>query len=361
MRARNACRTLAAAFGAAVLAACGSSDAPNLAPVTTQSFHVAPGDTGDGISNTLGQDRMHYVVEPAHDGRRNALIVFLGGTSSTPSDYTTLADHLGSLGYGVIDLRYPDGRAVGSLCNTNDVCFTNVRGETAFGANIAYEAGASTYSSLIVQVDAANSIIGRVVAVIDYLANLDDATDADYWDQFLIADAASPYIAKHFGPAYPNWSKIIISGHSQGGGDAAFIAMHLPADSPVKRVVMLSSPNDNVDGLSSASWISDASTTPLDRFWGLRAPDEGVYGSFTSANWAALGGTDHGGVGGDDGAEQDIGDGSGDPAGAHRLVLDSSGGALAEHNSTAVNDGNDRFPANRESAWDYLFDGGTSD
>lgn len=364
-KAQGGCCVAMAALAMGLLSACGSSDAPDVSdappgdPVTTESLHVSAGDTGDGIVNAFGEDRMHYVLQPAVDGRRNVLVIFLGGTGSTPSDYTTIVDHVGSLGFGVVDLRYPDGRLVGAVCDTNDACFTNLRGATTFGEDTVYAAGSPGYNSRIINVDAQNSIIGRTVAVIDYLANL-DGWDRDYWDQFLIADPQSPYVARNFGPAYPDWSKIIVAGHSQGGGDAAFIAMHLPGGSPVRRVVMFSSPNDNVDGLISASWISEPSSTPLSRYWGLRAAREGLLGAYTGTNWGLLGGAGNGGVGGDGEAEQDIGDGSGDPAGSHRLVLDSSGLPLNQHNSTAVNDPNDSFPANRATAWDYMFTGGAN-
>lgn len=349
------------------LAACGTSngvdegpDPPVEGPVQINNLHVSPGDTGDGIANVLGEDRAHYVLQPEAAGRHNVLVIFLGGTGSTPSDYSAIADHVSNLGFAVVDLRYPDGRLVGAFCNASDACFTNLRGETCFGAATAYASGSPTYDSKIIGVDAANSIIGRTVAVIDYMATLGGDRDPDYWRQFLIADPQSPYMSRHFGPAYPDWSKIIIAGHSQGGGDAAFIGLHLPAGSALRRVVMLSAPNDNVDELISASWISQPSATPLSRFWGLRAANEGLYGSFISKNWRLLGGAGSGGVGGDDEDEVDVGDGSGDPQGSHRLVLDSRGAPLRQHDSTATNDPGDYFPAWRSLAWDYLFTGGAS-
>ncbi|WP_157623077.1 BPSS1187 family protein [Solimonas soli] len=355
------CGIVAAALACGLLAACGTSDpaaaghSAATAATAVESLYVSPADTGDGIRNVLGEKRQHYVVQPAGGERRNVLVIFLGGTNSKPSDYTTLADYVGGLGFAVVDLRYPDGRLIGALCNASDACYAKLRGETIFGADTAYVAGAPLYDFALIRVDAANSIIGRTVALVDYLANAGGSWDQDFWDQFLIADPSSPYTARHLGPAYPDWSKIIVAGHSQGGGDAAFIGMHLPDSAALRRVVMLSAPNDNVDGLISASWISQPSSTPLTRFWGLRAGAEGLFGGFIARNWAQLGGANAGGVGGRDEAERNIGDGSGDPQGAHRLVLDSSGGPLQQHNSTATNDPRDRFPVNRDLAWQYLF------
>jgi acetyl esterase/lipase len=166
-----------------------------------------------------------------------------------------------------------------------------------------------------------------------------------HWNRFLIDDPTSAYVATHRGPVRLDHKKLILTGHSQGGGHAAFWAMR----ASVERVVMLSSPDDT--GLfGTASWIRRTSATPLDRYWGIRHESEGSLGQHVPQVWSELGGA---GVGaGDNTSEADVGDGSGTPNGSHRLVLTiDQGSASANHNSTAM-DG--RYLAGVPDAWTYV-------
>ncbi|NGY05124.1 BPSS1187 family protein [Solimonas terrae] len=327
----------------------------NRAFAAVDSLYVQPADTGAGISRVYSQNAKHYVLQPDKAGRKNVLVIFLGGSGSTPSDYSTFAEYAASLGYGVLDLQYPNGLAVGTTCMLSDACFTNLRGETSFGARVAYAPGMASFNSTATLVDADNSIVSRVVNLIDYLAH-NASLDRAYWAQFLTANANSPYSTSGSGKAYPNWSKIVIAGHSQGGGDAAFIAMHLPASTPARRVVLFSAPNDSIGG-GSASWIAGPSATPPAKFWGMHAQDEGTYGQYVSLNWLNLGGL---GVGGPNSLEILLGD-FGIAALTHRLVLNSAGSSLTQHDSTAANDPYGRYPEDRVKAWAYLLTANGSD
>ena len=104
----------------------------------------------------------------------------------------------------------------------------------------------------------------------------------------------------------------------------------------------------------TAEWVSDHSATPLDRFYGLRHEAEGQFGQHVQQVWSELGGA---GVGGrHDTSEADVGDGSGNPHGSHRLVLPGDlGTAIDNHMSTAF-DG--RYLAGVPDAWTYLITGG---
>ncbi len=332
------------------------------------SQRVQPSDTGAGINGVLGETYKHYIVEPAAAGnRKNVLVVFLGGSASTPGDYTEISDRAAHRGYGVIDLRYPNAEVVGTVCVLSDACFRNIRGETIFGADQAYASGQPTYNSTLTTVNTANSIINRLVSVLDYLANQSASASnptPSYWAQFLSPNSGSPYVTTHSGKVYPNWSKIVLAGHSQGGGHAAFAGTHLPSGTAVRRVVLFSAPNDNISN-SSASWVVENTSTPLNRFWGLRNANERTLGDFVTTNWANLGRSSisgsaysYGGVGGtNQSPDTNIGDGSGSTYGTHRLVLSLPNALLSttNHNSTATNDPLGNFPTNRVLAWDYLF------
>lgn len=343
----------------------GSSDGgePGPTPDPPASFaifhqYVQPADTGSGIDRA-GLAQRHYVALPQKaTHRKPLLVVFLGGSLSNPAAYTDISNEAAALGHGVIDLRYPDQHVVGTVCAGDDECFTQYRGETLFGAGTRYAPGAPVYGSPEIEVDTANSIVNRLVSLLAYLSTVKTDWDPDpgYWRQFLVRDANSPYVVS-YGNVYPDWSRIILAGHSQGGANAAFLALHLPSANKLHRVVMFSSPDDHV-GDAAASWIAETSSTPLDRFWGLRNANEGVFGSFVSTNWGKLGGI---GVGGDGArGEVKVGDGSGDPKGSHRIVITQPdyGSALKNHNSTAVNGAHNKAV---RKIWAYLISGNGAD
>jgi hypothetical protein len=323
------------------------------AAVAVTPILVQPSDTGAGIDNETSTDRYHRVYTPPQ--ARNVLVLFLGGSGSRPSDYDDISASAAGLGYGTINLSYNDTApllTVGLTCALSDPCYANYRGETIFGKDVVYAPGVGPWDALAITVSKANSVVNRLVNLIDYLTHDADTSDDTYWSQFVVSNANSPYTTTHLGAVYPNWSKIVVSGHSQGGGHAAFLGVKLPQ--AVRRVVMFSSPNDNVNGVS-ASWVTSTSTTGLDRFWGLRNADEGSYGSFTPVNWGNLGGPGSGGVGDPtNNAEVVIGNGSGDPQQAQRLVLTPPSGATssANHFSTAVDT---YYYPNVPEAWEYLF------
>lgn len=335
----------------------GSDDTPRpLVDIYAQ--RVQPAQTGAGIDAAGLIDR-HFVALPQNaDDRLPRLVVFLGGSASSPNNYRDISRYAARLGYGVIDLGFPNDSVVGSTCADDDTCFTQFRGETLFGAGTAYAIDDSRYDSAQIDVDKANSIVNRLVSALDYLSLNQGTTNPDpaYWRQFLAANDQSPYVVSS-GNVYPDWNRIIIAGHSQGGGDAAFLALNLPADQPLHRVVLFSAPNDHV-GRVSAGWIPQPSATPLARFWGLRNANEGALGDFVAANWANMGSA---GVGGADTADEiNIGDGSNTPNGAHRLVIDSpdSRNIITNHNSTAVDSAHEDTI---QSAWRYVLTGDGAD
>jgi|GEM_PF-3180245 len=342
----------------------GGSEPRPLVSIVSQ--RLQPSAAGAGIDTEARVADYHYIAQPEQAAeRKDVLVVFLGGSASSPADYIDIASFAARLGYAVIDLSYLNDEVVGSnrTCAGDDACFTRLRGESLFGQGNAYAPGERTYDSDEIETDKANSIVNRIVSALDFLASQpQSATNPSpdgYWTQFLTADEQSPYVGMSTGNAYPDWDKIIIAGHSQGAGHAAFLPLHLPADTAVRRVVMFSGPNDHV-GQRSADWIGDASQTPLDRFWGLRNADEGILGDFTATNWQNLGGPGSGGVGGTAASgDRRIGAGSGDPRGSHRLVITApDDNALRNHESTAVDEAHTDAV---EPAWRYLFTGGGAD
>ena len=69
----------------------------------------------------------------------------------------------------------------------------------------------------------------------------------------------------------PDWHRIAVAGHSQGGGMAALLAKRVPVD----RVVLLSGPPDFVlPSRQPAPWLATPAVTPIDRWYALYHRDE---------------------------------------------------------------------------------------
>jgi pimeloyl-ACP methyl ester carboxylesterase len=153
-------------------------------------------------------------------------------------------------------------------------------------------------------------VVNRLVLWLSYLRTHPLGSEpGSYWGQFLKADTTSPYDNTALtvptgadGGYYPVWGtasstvNIELAGHSQGGGAAAFVASTLPTNVQIRRVIMLSSPQDSYSyngGTSSPAWIR--SSTIGSRAWGLRhgqgtgSSDEGNYGNTVSQNWSNFG------------------------------------------------------------------------
>ena len=335
----SALHSLRTSAVAAIIVAiiCGGAKSADAVSTTL----VEPSITGAGITAETNTDRYHRVVLPDDLRLGRPLVVVLPGTGAAPAAYDDFTFRAAELGYPAINMRYLNAFTVASVCqtSTDPDCFWQIRGEIIFGAGVPDPQGVA-YSSAGASVDAANSIVGRVIALIDYLA----AGDPN-WNRFLIDDPTSQYVATHRGRVRLDSRKLILTGHSQGGGHAALWAMRAPVD----RVVMLSSPDDT--GLfGTASWAKSTSATPLDRFWGLRNFKEGSLGQNVFRVWNDMGG---GGVGfPDDTSTVEVGDGSGNPNGSHRLVIPIDLGSDSNnHNSTAM-DG--RYLPGVPTAWTYL-------
>lgn len=349
----------------AMLAGCHGDDssAPSSAvvfsgPAEIVEQRIQPSDTGSGIEPAVREEDFHHVAAPALPSqRKNILIVHMVGTSGAPENALQISRFAASLGYGVLNIQYPNLVAVGTACLGQSECYGQFRGETVFGENIAYAPGKPDYNEASNFVTRENSVVNRVVNLLDFLTNQppSEVNPAGYWQQFLTSDARSPYTATHLGPAYPDWSKIIISGHSQGGGMAPMLGMNLD-DVPAKRIVMFAAPNDNDANGGSATWILQPSATPMENFWGLRHADDNTLGPRVQQSWEDMGGTDGGGVGGlGNNAEVDIGNGTGDPMGSQRLVLTFNAGSA--HNSTVDSE----ILPGVVVAWEYLFTGNGED
>ena len=302
---------------------------------TDLSFVLRNPETGADLGtfcNDIGRQGLvgdqHLVMYPGNiPERRNALVLLLGGAGSNPGQYEELSRLAAGLGYAVVNLRYVNNEELnaGTACgDERPDCYTQARGEIIFGRNqdVGFATGRSYNAATAptqaplrnINVDKGNSVMNRFACALNFIAATAAPADVGYLSQFLVATPNSPY-TNRFGPALPDWSKIIVVGHSTGAANAAFIGKNLPINYAVRRVLMFSGPQDRTipAGTStrvSAPWITEPrSTTSVTRFWGYRSEGEGDFGDFVEDNWEAFNGSpgDEQGVGGTaGGAERTI-------------------------------------------------------
>lgn len=185
----------------------------------------------------------HVAITPSSDvAAANKLFVFLPGTQGTPDHFRLILRAGAKRGYHTVGINYPNGEAVGVLCaNSADPnCYWDVRREVITG----------TDSSSLVNVNGPNSIVTRLTKAVAYLQqNYPD----EGWGQYLAGGAI-------------DWSKVIISGHSQGGGHAG-VMTKLYA---MNRACYFSSPADfSLFFNAPATWTSYPDLTATSRQYGF--------------------------------------------------------------------------------------------
>lgn len=238
-------------------------------PVAAQrtSFFVAPQTTDPQIDRNT---QNHYAAINQSQTAKNQLFLFFPGTDGTPFFQQEIINTAADAGFHAISLNHPNDEAVNELCNgsgnADADCFSKVRLEIKDGIN----------RSNLVNVTRPNSIENRLIKLIIYLRT---QRPAENWGQFLIDDSTI------------NWTKIVVSGHSQGGGHAGIAARF----HPVLRAVMFAAMDFSVATGSPAKWIREPNTTPNasapDKFWGFshRRDEEVNFLLLANTVWTAYG------------------------------------------------------------------------
>ncbi len=193
---------------------------------------VLPASTDAAISTDLD---VHFAVNPSPSvASKQLLFVFLPGTFGKPQNVRAVVREAAANGLHAIGLNYPNDATVGSLCakSTDFNCYGNVRAEILNGTDFTN----------VIRVTRANSIENRLIKL---LQSLNALAPAEGWSAYLT------------NAGQPDWTRIRVAGHSQGGGHAAFIAKRYA----VNRAVYFSSPADAVAG-QPAPWLLAAGATP---------------------------------------------------------------------------------------------------
>lgn len=201
-------------------------------PDSLRLYEVRAQDTDPQIAWELNK---HFCWYNPISTSNDLLLVHMVGTFDNPKNTTFFPELAAHSGYHVVSIKYPNGISAQTPCrNSEEVdCYTNFRREIIEGVDASPD----------VDVDAANCIENRLLKLLIFLHQ---QNPAEGWDAF-------------YSGSLLHWSMMALSGHSQGGGHAAFMAK----DRPVARVFMFASPNDYSAFYSSpAAWTGEPHLTP---------------------------------------------------------------------------------------------------
>ncbi|MBF0502120.1 MAG: hypothetical protein HQM09_18415 [Candidatus Riflebacteria bacterium] len=210
---------------------------------------VIPSETDPAINTFTGNGFRHWTYYNASVPQKNELVVFLPGTGGKGKGSVEFNKVAANDGFHMIALAYPSDVSISHFKHLDDPdAFAKAReniisGKVQFG-NLG--------------VNEANSIDNRLLKLLQYLSI---HFPTEHWEQYLMNNK-SIY-----------WEKIILTGQSQGGGHALFMAMKNKA----ARVIMFGSPKDfDARRKRPAQWYSNLSATPLNRFFSfVHSADEG--------------------------------------------------------------------------------------
>jgi pimeloyl-ACP methyl ester carboxylesterase len=221
-------------------------------------YQVAPSVVDPEIKRF---DKSNYALFD-HDVKRDArLLVFFPGTGGEPKSSWPFLETGAKAGYRVIGLMYDNGVSVPTVCGpqADPTCSDRFREKRIFG-----DGASSDIDDL-----PGESVVNRLVKFLQYL---DAQHPGEGWGGYLVNGR-------------PNWARVVVSGHSQGGGVAAYIAKK----QKVARVVVLSGAWDRVEATKQwAPWVTSASATPLDRWYAAYHQKESRADAMTSA-YAVIG------------------------------------------------------------------------
>ena len=266
---------------------------------TRLSFRLRPVDGVEFVPNAR-----NVAIRSTSAG---PLLLFLPATRSVPNDYREFLDAASSVGYHVLALDYWNrGRSVARTCAQDARCYGALQANRFDGSH------PTAYSA----VSPNDSILARLTHALQTLHRRDPAGG---WERYL-------------GPDGVRWNRIVLAGHSQGGGESAFIAH----GHRVQGVLMFASPVETDNGIV-ADWMAAAGVTPTSRYFGFDDTHD-MYFDRIQGSWAALGLGSRG--------PQAVLASDPPPTGTHTLVTDLDLGAPDAAHSLIITDAGPRGERN---------------
>ena len=192
--------------------------------------------TDPAIESVEGPQLAIYNPQVASNHR---LFLFFVGTNGKPENSLSFESAFANWGYHAIALDY-ENHVVTVICahSTDSACFDHYREAIMMGTPVSDK----------ITVSPDNSILNRLNKLLAYLVKQDPDGG---WGEF-------------FADGQPVWSRIVVAGHSQGAGHAAYLGKMFPVD----EVLMFSGPQDYFDDLDMpAPWLARPSTTPQSQYF----------------------------------------------------------------------------------------------
>ena len=234
-------------------------------------YKVMGSATDSGINDVIENDSVvgpsegnHAFLNLGEATKINTLFLFFPGTNSLPSWHKGIGTKAAEIGYHALVMRYNSIVPIFTICgnSTDPDCHEKARLEVLTGEDLNND----------VFVDRANSIENRVVKLLQYL---DTSHPEQGWGQYLLSTSEV------------DWAKVVVSGHSQGGGYAGLIAKR----HSVRRSVMFSA-SDWYQG-APAPWVTAPGQTPASKIYAfVHVRDEaGFFGpsQIMLKNWEGYG------------------------------------------------------------------------
>ena len=212
---------------------------------------ILASDTDPAITDILGA---HMVVVGPTARRNGRLLVFYPGTRATADRYSLFLTRAAELGYLAISLAYDNRQSINfEICPRKpESCYEEARLEILTGVESGYDPP---------NVDPANSAFNRLAKLLVYL---DARHPQEGWGAYLSAGT-------------PRWERIVVAGHSQGGGHAAMTARL----SETAGALLFGATEPR-------AWTSAPFATPADRFVALAHAREPNFAGIVRS-WANIG------------------------------------------------------------------------
>jgi len=247
---------------------------------------IAPSATGLDIdtipditvgSGTYSGDAEHFVMIP--NGQKvKKVMIYLPGTTDRPELSSCLLQSVSqTLDYPTIGLSYAylnsgdsyrNGKCALLSLEEQINCLDAQHKDAIDGGDYGATHYKSDGSAFWGSIAPANSITARLVKL---LKHLDEQNSGMGWSSLYTGDE-------------PNWDKIIVLGHSQGAGHAAYLGQ----TKSLLGAVMISGPQDECVNCPEGTkfWIDDAYKTK-NKYTAFASGDEPMY-AVQAENWSRM-------------------------------------------------------------------------
>lgn len=249
---------------------CGGCSVHQVRPY--QAAHDSPSHAG--LYHPDQEQFAFYSPNPSgpHPGS-GKLLVFLAGHGGKPAGYTNFLQLAADRGYHVVGVSYWNLAAFKDLCNgVGPDCGGALRKQLFDGTlnpNYTINGQLAAVGSTAPKFGDKDMVRKRLV---EFVVWLHHAAPSEHWGQFL----ADPQCK--FDDCRIEWKKVVLAGHSMGGGEAALIA----SERDVERIIMLSAPTD-----INAFWTSTPRTHP-EKYYGLAQVCDTTFYQAIAKNWTSF-------------------------------------------------------------------------